>query len=292
MDDDRAVDPVRPRADAAGMEPIRRHRRAISTALALLLAVESITVVSVAAVSALTAERSAAHALPSTPPAGEVLAEAGTVDQAWEPAAVTPTASPAPSTVVAPEPLLDPRPYVQSLAQVTPAATPSSTATPKPSASPKPNATAKPATATTRTTSSKPKAVAYVGRNRLWMPTLGVSQSVSFFSCTRSAPPDNYVYRWCCAGNNNVYLLGHAYGVFKPLHDAYLNGRLAKGMRVYYADGSGRVHGYSVQWWKLTRPTTDASWAWAAQSVPSMTLQTCVGANSQYRLMVRLVQIS
>ena len=31
---------------------------------------------------------------------------------------------------------------------------------------------------------------------------------------------------------NNVYLFGHAHSVFKPLHDAYVRGRLAKGMRV------------------------------------------------------------
>jgi sortase (surface protein transpeptidase) len=30
-------------------------------------------------------------------------------------------------------------------------------------------------------------------------------------------------------------------------------------------------------------------WAIAAQSIPSMTLQTCVGANSDHRLLVRLV---
>jgi hypothetical protein len=62
-------------------------------------------------------------------------------------------------------------------------------------------------------------------------------------------------------------------------------------MRVWYADGSGRVRQYSVTWWRVTAPTTAASWAWAPQSRPSMTLQTCVGSRSQYRLMVRLVQV-
>ena len=60
-------------------------------------------------------------------------------------------------------------------------------------------------------------------------------------------------------------------------------------MTVDYADASGRVRTYSVVWWKVTRPTGAASWAWAPQSRPSMTLQTCVGANSEYRLIVRLV---
>jgi hypothetical protein len=99
------------------------------------------------------------------------------------------------------------------------------------------------------------------------------------------------MYRWGCAGSNNVYLMGHAYGVMDGLHDAYASGRLHKGMKAYYAGGNGKVHVYTVRWWKLTRPTTDAAWAWASQNTPSMTLQTCVGATSQYRLMVRLVEI-
>ena len=134
-------------------------------------------------------------------------------------------------------------------------------------------------------------ASAYRGRNHVWMPALGIDRAISSFPCSRSRPPDNYVYRWGCAGTNNVYLLGHAYSVFKPLHDPYTSGRLAKGMKVFYADNAGDVQAYAVIWWKVTRPTTAASWAWAAQTRPSMTLQTCLGANSEYRLIVRLVAV-
>jgi hypothetical protein len=139
---------------------------------------------------------------------------------------------------------------------------------------------------------SAPTASSYRGRNQVWIPTLGINRSIASFPCSRPRPPDNYVYRWGCAGTNNVYLLGHAYSVFKPLHDAYVGGRLKKGMKVFYADGNGRVRTYAVVWWKVTAPTTSASWAWAAQSRPSMTLQTCLGANSEYRLMVRLVAVN
>jgi hypothetical protein len=139
---------------------------------------------------------------------------------------------------------------------------------------------------------SAPTASSYHGRNHVWIPTLGINRSIASFPCSRSRPPDNYVYRWGCAGTNNLYLLGHAYSVFKPLHDAYVGGRLKKGMKVFYADGNGRVRTYAVVWWKVTAPTTSASWAWAAQSRPSMTLQTCLGANSEYRLMVRLVAVN
>jgi sortase family protein len=132
-------------------------------------------------------------------------------------------------------------------------------------------------------------AAAYRGRNHVWIPALGIDRSVSAFPCSRSRPPDNYVYRWGCAGRNNVYLLGHAHGVFKRLHDAYVSGRLRKGLEVFYADGAGRVTRYVVAWWRTTRPTTSAAWAWAPQTRPSMTIQTCVGSNSEFRLMVRLV---
>jgi hypothetical protein len=162
---------------------------------------------------------------------------------------------------------------------------------------------AKPKPAPVKPAAAKPKPVAkpaqkptanapvYRGRNHVWIPSLRINKSVSFFPCSRTRPPDNYVYRWGCAGTNNVYLLGHAHSVFKPLHDAYVSGRLRKGMRVIYADSKGRVRTYRVVWWRVVRPTTDAAWAWAPLSRPSMTLQTCVGRDNSHRLMVRLVQI-
>jgi sortase family protein len=134
-------------------------------------------------------------------------------------------------------------------------------------------------------------ATSFRGRNHVWIPALGVSRSITFYSCSSSFYPGNRVYRWGCAGSNNVYLFGHAHSVFKALHDAYVRGRLAKGMKVYYANGSGSVSTYAISWWKLTTPDKGA-WAYAAQSAPSLTLQTCVGAQSQYRLIVRLRKIS
>jgi hypothetical protein len=131
----------------------------------------------------------------------------------------------------------------------------------------------------------------YRGTNHVWIPSLGVNKGVQSFPCSRNRPPDAGVYRWGCAGRNNVYLLSHAWSTFKPLHDAYVGGRLRKGMKVVYADGASRVHTYAVIWWKVTAPTTAASWAWASLRTPRMTLQTCVGSRSQYRLMVRLVQV-
>lgn len=129
------------------------------------------------------------------------------------------------------------------------------------------------------------------GRNHVWIPALGINKSVSGYSCSSGYYPGNRVYRWGCAGSNNVYLFGHAYSVFKPLHDAYVRGRLSKRMKVYYAGSDGKVATYAVRWWRLTTPE-NGSWAYAAQSRPSLTLQTCVGARSQYRLIVRLAKVS
>lgn len=130
----------------------------------------------------------------------------------------------------------------------------------------------------------------FKGRDHVWIPALGINRSVSFFSCSSSAYPGDRVYRWGCAGGNNVYLFGHAHSVFKPLHDAYVRGRLSKGMKVIYADGNGRVSTYAVAWWKVTTPDR-GGFAYAGQSRPSLTLQTCVGARSQYRLIVRLLKV-
>jgi sortase (surface protein transpeptidase) len=130
----------------------------------------------------------------------------------------------------------------------------------------------------------------FKGRNHVWIPALGIDRSVSFFACTSKAYPGDRVYRWGCAGGNNIYLFGHAHSVFKPLHDAYVRGRLTKGMKVHYADANGRVSTYAVSWWKVTTPDKGA-WAYAGQSKPSLTLQTCVGSKSQYRLIVRLAKV-
>ncbi len=131
---------------------------------------------------------------------------------------------------------------------------------------------------------------AYVGTNHMWMPALDINRALYLFSCTRSTALDNLVYRWGCAGRNNIYLMGHAWGVFKPLHDAYVQGRLRVGMEVIYADGSGRIHHYRITTWRVVLPT-DTSWI-GDMSRPTMILQTCIGANSTYRLNVKLVAVS
>jgi len=155
-------------------------------------------------------------------------------------------------------------------------------------AAPKPTPTVRPKAAKVAATAASP--ASYRGRNHVWMPALRIDKAVSWYACSNAAYPGNRVYRWGCAGRNNVYLFGHAYSVFKPLHDAYVRGRLKKGMKLYYADSHGKVSTYKVIWWRVTRPDK-GGFAYAGQSRPSLTLQTCVGARSQFRLIVRLVKV-
>jgi hypothetical protein len=276
------------------MEITTRRRRAFSTALALFLAIESVSAVGAVAVSSRDTGAGSRHELPAAPPAGLVQAARGVPDAL----AVTGTGgrvartTSAATTAEGPE-----RPATP--ARATGATVPARAFAPRAAISsvkgPKPRAGSRGSSAAASTSggtsSGGTSSGSHRGRNQLWIPGIGLSRSVYYRSCSVSAEPDNHVYRWGCAGRNNIYLLGHAWGVFKPLHDAYIRGRLHAGMKAYYADNSGRTHTYVVKWWKLTRPTTAASWAWASQSVPSMTLQTCVGSNSQYRLMVRLVEV-
>ena len=268
------------------MELSIRPRRVLAPVLAVFLAVESVSAVAAAA-----ATTTVSHPLPAEAPAGQVLA----AEAAGAPAlaAVTPRFSAPAFALRVVEPVDAP---VKVVAQVTePAKATKATKATKP-----PKATKAPAKATKATkpaakapakTTKKTGAASYSGTNHVWIPELGINKSVRAFPCDRQRPPDNYMYRWGCAGTNNVYLMGHAHSVMNGLHDAYVSGRLHKGMKAYYAGSNGKVRVYSVRWWKKTLPTTDAAWAWAPQDVPSMTLQTCVGKNSEYRLMVRLVEI-
>jgi hypothetical protein len=275
------------------MEITTRRRRALSTALALFLAIESVSAVAAAAVVGRDVDTGSRHALPAAPPAAVVNAARR------DPAALAPivaavsvrTAGDDPDTAGAGPDRTTAAPA--SARAVAPRIAIAGISGPKPKHGSSGSSTSGSSTggSSSRSSSHASTSANHKGRNHFWFPAIGLSRSVSAYSCGRKSALANIVYRWGCGGTNNVYLMGHAWGVFKPLHDAYVRGRLHAGMKAYYADGSGRTHTYVVKWWKLTRPTTAAKWAWASQSVPSMTLQTCVGSNSEYRLMVRLVEV-
>lgn len=131
---------------------------------------------------------------------------------------------------------------------------------------------------------------AFSGRNRFWIPSLGISYRVHLFECTRKRDPDHFMYRWGCAGSKNVYILGHASSVMRPLHDLFERGDLQVGMLALYSGDDGIVRAFRVTEWRVVDPV-DSHWAIASQPTPSMTLQTCVGKDGVDRLNVRLVEV-
>jgi hypothetical protein len=296
------------------MEHPTRTRRALSTVLAVFLAIEAVSAVGAAAATRIVP---ATHSLPAVAPAGDVLAEEATSAPTLAPAgaAIPERVLTRDPRVVEPAPRpADTAPAAGSAAATTGTSAAGDTAAASSTSAARSTSVARgPVTATrdplakaARADAAKARAASaakapkpkvkkaagtFRGMNRVWIPELGINRSLAFFPCSRTRPPDNYMYRWGCSGSNNVYIMGHAASVMRPLHDAYYSGRLHVGMKAYYADGKGRVHVFAVRWWKKTLPTTDAAWAWAPQPTSSMTLQTCVGSRGQYRLMVRLAEV-
>lgn len=125
-------------------------------------------------------------------------------------------------------------------------------------------------------------------RNRFSIPALHINGTIGNTSCGGLIP--NGIWRWPCAGANNLYLLGHAYGVFAPVHNGYHAGSLKPGLAAIYTDGAGVAHRYRLLW---VQDVPVATWgkgsSWAATSGPVITLQTCDGAADAYRIIVRFV---
>ncbi|MET1232452.1 MAG: hypothetical protein ABWY52_06345 [Candidatus Limnocylindrales bacterium] len=152
-------------------------------------------------------------------------------------------------------------------------------------------AKAKPKATSEPKATSKPSKPSFKGKNHFWFPSLGINQSVYSFPCSRSKAPGNVVYRWGCAGSNNVYLMAHDFGKFYPLYKAYQNGRLKKGMLAVYAGPNGRTHYYRLSFYRVVRPDGDVGWAYASTSRSALTLQTCV-SGGKMRLVVRFYEVS
>jgi hypothetical protein len=123
----------------------------------------------------------------------------------------------------------------------------------------------------------------------------GLTEKVYDWGCRGGRIPD-IVLRWDCAGSRNTYLLGHAASVFDPVADAYRSGRLKAGkLATWTRDGVTRT--FKVRWVRLVRQDyvwkgrTGDEWAWNATNQESITLQTCWGADSDRRLIVRMIRI-
>jgi hypothetical protein len=109
------------------------------------------------------------------------------------------------------------------------------------------------------------------------------------------------IYRWGCAGERNRYLLGHAHASFEELHDFVAARGVAAGTQalvgkaVWLRTATGRTLQFRVAWARVASVAywgrTGELWAWNATDVPSITFQTCYGARSEYRLIVRAERV-
>jgi hypothetical protein len=101
------------------------------------------------------------------------------------------------------------------------------------------------------------------------------------------------VWRWGCGPSSNIYLLGHAWSTFKKIKTAYHSGALQVGQNVWYSNAQGEVTKWEVKWIRQVTGeylnATAGEWALNDSPTPIMTLQTCDGAQSQLRIIVRLV---
>ena len=108
------------------------------------------------------------------------------------------------------------------------------------------------------------------------------------------------IYRWGC-GPGNRYLLGHARASFKPLHD-FVQARGGSpalkqlvGKTATYDPTHGPKVRYRVVWARIVGIAyfnrTFDEWASNATKRDSLTMQTCYGDHSQYRIIVRLERI-
>lgn len=147
-------------------------------------------------------------------------------------------------------------------------------------------------------------AAAYSYGGWVRFPGLGVSGretmsgTIYNWGC-RGGTIGTQVYRWGCAGTNNRYLIGHAFASFEPLHDfiaargVTAGTRALVGLPVYLRTASGTVQRYRVAWARVASVSywgaTGDRWAWNATAEAALTFQTCFGARSEYRIIVRAV---
>ncbi|MEP7360425.1 MAG: hypothetical protein ABI744_02490 [Chloroflexota bacterium] len=213
--------------------------------------------------------------------------------------APTPTRTPEPTRTPSPSPTRTPEPTPRPTASPspTPRPTASPSPTPRPTEQPTPSPTPKPTLAPTPEPTPKPTTAptTYSGQSHFWYPALNIDASWGWYGCDYGGPntmPAG-IWRWGCGPSSNIYLLSHAYSAFKKIKLAYHSGALQTGQTVWYANPQGVVSKWEVKW--IRRVTgeylnaTAGDWALNDSPTPIMTLQTCDGAQSQLRIIVRLV---
>jgi hypothetical protein len=148
----------------------------------------------------------------------------------------------------------------------------------------------------TPTPTPKPAPTTYTGRSHFWYPALNIDAGWSWYGCDYGGASSGLgagIYRWGCGPASNIYLLGHAWSTFKKIRLGFHSGAMQVGQPVWYSNAQGDVSQWRVKW--IRRVTDDyldataGEWALNDSPTPIMTLQTCDGSQSQYRIIVRLV---
>src|SRR6266550_1296043 len=132
---------------------------------------------------------------------------------------------------------------------------------------------------------AKPPRSLVVRANTIVIPRLGLSQPVGWYSdCLGRAPVPRWgVWRWGCAGVNNIYVMAHNPGVFTPILG------LRAGDIVQYGDPSGRIHTYRVS--STTIVSNTQMWPLGATPSSTLTLQTCWTWDGTRDFIVRALEI-
>ncbi len=201
----------------------------------------------------------------------------------------TPTPRPDPTAIPRPDPTAIPRPDPTATARPRQTAEPTAAPTRAPDPTARPSATPAPA--------PKPTAApaTYTGASHFWYPALNIDADWNWYGCDYgggSTLPMG-VFRWGCGPASNIYLLSHAASTFSKVRKAFHDGTLQVGQNVWYSNAQGDVTRWEVSW--IRRVTDDylnataSEWALSDSPTPIMTLQTCDGAQSQLRIIVRLI---
>ena len=156
------------------------------------------------------------------------------------------------------------------------------------------------AVAKPKVTTSKPKVtvttkkvtVSYHGTYHLWIPALSLSRDINDWGCNGGLIP-NHVEYWGCVPRSNLVPARPRLGRLRQDPRRLSLGALHVGLTAWYADKAENVHKYRISWIRHVRNgglrVTGAKLAMAATSGQVITLQTCDGATSAYRILVRLV---
>ncbi len=129
----------------------------------------------------------------------------------------------------------------------------------------------------------------------LRIPAIGIYVNVYNWGCGASIVP-NVALRWVCKSSNNMFIVGHGYGVFRPYLVAFTLKRLRVGIIATFTTPAGKTTRYKMAWTRKVLPSylwsglTGPEWAWGNTPLPSLTLQTCWGATNAYRIVTRFVR--